>query len=77
MDDNHSSGEVEFADWNIDHNQCLFCNIQLNERTGKYNLIVCYLKAETTLSKEVLVGGMIAEGVLARKEEKDELHLIL
>ena len=53
--------------------QFLFFQVQRNE--DKYSLAICYLKSDTPLYyNEVLVAGMMIEGLLG-KDEKQRLYL--
>ena len=71
-----SNGEVENMERSSNGTQFLFYNVQQSGyNTGKYNLVICHLNASTEISQDVLIGGMINEGLLARDTERDELYL--
>ena len=55
--------------------QFVFANVQQSIYTGQYNLVLCHLKANTEISENVLIGGMMTEGLLARDGESNTLYL--
>ena len=52
----------------------LFYNISVDEM-DRYNLAICHLKASEETTRDVLIGGLMAEGLLATDEEKTAVYL--
>ena len=69
------SDQVEVIERSNYGAQILFVNVQQSIYSGKYNLVICHLEAHTKISNDVLIGGMITEGILARDVERDRLYL--
>lgn len=70
------------SDWTFessvveDGTMFLYYVICYNSQSSKYNVAICHLKADTRLSKEVMIAGLIEKGILS-KDEHDQLHLRL
>ena len=71
MDD---TDEVEVIQRSSNGTQFLFVNVQ-QTIYGKYNLVICHLKANNDISEDVLIGGMITHGLLARDAGRNRLYL--
>ena len=69
------SNQVEVIERSYNCTQILFVNVQRSTYSGKYNLVICHLKANTEISEDVLIGGMITEGLLARDAGQNKLYL--
>lgn len=70
------NGEFEVIERSSNGTQYIFANVQQSIYTGKYNLVLCHLNASTEISRNVLFGGMMSEGLLARDDERNRLYLI-
>lgn len=68
----YDGNRVEELEHNSSGTQFLFFQVQRNE--DKYSLAICYLKSDTPLYNEVLIAGMMIEGLLG-KDEKPRLYL--
>ena len=70
------SSIVEELELSPDGTMFLYYVIRYNSQLSKYNVAICYLKADTQLSREVMIAGLIEEHNL-NKDEHDRLYLQL
>ena len=52
----------------------LFYKIFIDSK-GKYNIAICHLQASCKITTDVLIGGLIAEGLLARDKDNRAVYL--
>lgn len=69
---NYDSNVVEELEHNSSGTQFLFFQVVRDE--GKFSLAICNLKSDTPLYNEVLIAGLMIEGLLG-KDEKQRLYL--
>lgn len=65
---------VEELEMSSDGMVFLYFKIVL-EDDNTYNLAICHLHATVRATRNLVIGGMMAEGLLARDEEKKNIYL--
>ena len=66
------SNTVEQLESNSDGTKLLYLKIVNN--CEKYHLAICYFEAEVQVNQQILLGGLISEGLLA-KDDKNNIYL--
>lgn len=58
------SDKLEGVEWSPNRTKCLCYHVKRysSDSTYKYNMVICYLKANTEVSENVFIGGMVNEG---------------
>ena len=70
--DNHWSYDdnvIEELEQTNNGTQFMFFRV-IRNASGKFSLAICHLKSDQPLQNDVLIGGLIMEGLLGKDEEK-------
>ena len=65
----YDSNVVEELERNSSGTQFLFFHVIRSEH-DKYSLAICHLKSDTQLQNDVMIAGLILEGLLGKDEQK-------
>ena len=69
----YDTNTVEELEHNVSNTHFLFYHVTRNEH-DQYNFAICHLKSDTALQNNVMIAGLMIEGLLG-KDEQNRLYL--